>query len=179
MGVNCPLGIPHPRASDDPHQSAFPLGCGLCRSERMSKVQVDGMIQEHSLKKQIKWTPIKIEEEKEPKPQTQYRRIELPRSVYEEIAAAQAEFIHAHNERIVEEVQKQREKVVVAVRESREEKIQLGQKLRQEYQKRKELKEMVEKEHEDIIRHNMQIRRGDRYRPALQQAGLNILRPSV
>ena len=38
-GVNCPLGMPHPPAHKDPKKSTFPLGCGLCRSERLSKMR--------------------------------------------------------------------------------------------------------------------------------------------
>ena len=30
-GVNCPLGVPHPPASEDPLKSMYPLGCSLCR----------------------------------------------------------------------------------------------------------------------------------------------------
>ena len=33
-GVNCPLGIAHPPASADHKLSVFPLGCGICRSEK-------------------------------------------------------------------------------------------------------------------------------------------------
>ena len=48
-GVNCPLGMPHPPAHKDPKKSTFPLGCGLCRSERLSKMRENkNMIQEVS-----------------------------------------------------------------------------------------------------------------------------------
>ena len=30
-GENCPLGVPHPKASEDPKKSMYPLGCYLCR----------------------------------------------------------------------------------------------------------------------------------------------------
>ena len=36
LGVNCPLGIPHPPPAYDPRRGGvFPLGCGICRSEKM------------------------------------------------------------------------------------------------------------------------------------------------
>ena len=34
-GVNCPLGVPHPPASNNPRMSAFPLGCSICRAENL------------------------------------------------------------------------------------------------------------------------------------------------
>lgn len=35
-GVNCPLGIAHPPPNSDPRKGGvFPLGCGICRSEKM------------------------------------------------------------------------------------------------------------------------------------------------
>jgi len=35
-GKNCPLGIAHPPPSKDPRQGGvFPLGCGICRSEKL------------------------------------------------------------------------------------------------------------------------------------------------
>ena len=35
-GIDCPLGIPHPPPHQDPRQGGvFPLGCGICRSEKM------------------------------------------------------------------------------------------------------------------------------------------------
>ena len=35
-GIDCPLGIPHPPPHQDPKQGGvFPLGCGICRSEKM------------------------------------------------------------------------------------------------------------------------------------------------
>ena len=37
-GNNCPLGIKHPPPTTDPNEKgkgAFPLGCGICRSERL------------------------------------------------------------------------------------------------------------------------------------------------
>ena len=33
--MNCPLGIPHPPPNNDPSKGGvFPLGCGVCRSEK-------------------------------------------------------------------------------------------------------------------------------------------------
>ena len=38
-GANCPLGIyEHPKADLDVKKSKFPLGCGLCRSEKLSVI---------------------------------------------------------------------------------------------------------------------------------------------
>ena len=37
-GVNCPLGVSHPPPKKGPENS-FPLGCGLCRSEKLMEVQ--------------------------------------------------------------------------------------------------------------------------------------------
>ena len=36
-GINCPLGIAHPPPHWDPKKGGvFPLGCGICRSEKLS-----------------------------------------------------------------------------------------------------------------------------------------------
>jgi len=38
-GNNCPLGIKHPPPTTNPNEpgkGAFPLGCGICRSEKLS-----------------------------------------------------------------------------------------------------------------------------------------------
>lgn len=35
-GHDCPLAMPHPPASRDLSISTFPLGCGICRSERLA-----------------------------------------------------------------------------------------------------------------------------------------------
>ena len=38
-GPNCPLGIHcHPKADNDVNKSKFPLGCSLCRSEKLSVI---------------------------------------------------------------------------------------------------------------------------------------------
>ena len=36
-GVNCPLGIHHPPASSDYKKGVYPLGCSICRSEKLKK----------------------------------------------------------------------------------------------------------------------------------------------
>ena len=46
-GVNCPLGIPHPPASSDPKKGRFPLGCGICRSEKIAKHKDGKLANEH------------------------------------------------------------------------------------------------------------------------------------
>ena len=39
-GVNCPLGIAHPPPCHDPRKGGvFPLGCGICRSEKLEVVE--------------------------------------------------------------------------------------------------------------------------------------------
>ena len=38
-GDGCPLGLPsHPRADRDYNKSRYPLGCSLCRSEKIALV---------------------------------------------------------------------------------------------------------------------------------------------
>ena len=49
-GVNCPLGMPHPPASADYTKSTFPLGCGLCRSDKLENLHLNkSLIQEVSI----------------------------------------------------------------------------------------------------------------------------------
>jgi len=43
-GVNCPLGVPHPAASMDHTKSTFPLGCGLCRSDKLAQMKENQLI---------------------------------------------------------------------------------------------------------------------------------------
>ena len=39
-GINCPLGIPHPPPNKNPRLGGvFPLGCGICRSEKLEILQ--------------------------------------------------------------------------------------------------------------------------------------------
>ena len=40
FGLDCPLGVPHPRASNDIKVSTFPLGCGLCEKKRVNEVVI-------------------------------------------------------------------------------------------------------------------------------------------
>ena len=38
-GVNCPLGVAHPPPHNDPKKGGvFPLGCGICRSEKLELI---------------------------------------------------------------------------------------------------------------------------------------------
>ena len=38
-GENCPLGLKkHPKADGDRNKSSFPLGCSLCRSEKLALI---------------------------------------------------------------------------------------------------------------------------------------------
>ena len=38
-GKTCPLGIPsHPKANTDGSKSCFPMGCSLCRSEKLALI---------------------------------------------------------------------------------------------------------------------------------------------
>ena len=49
-GKNCPLGVPHPPASDDYTKSTYPLGCGLCRSDHLADMhENDILVQEVSM----------------------------------------------------------------------------------------------------------------------------------
>ena len=65
-GVNCPLGVPHPPASKNVKMSTFPLGCGLCRSDRLAKMKDNkNMIQEvamHPMEEE--WAKMREAEEK-------------------------------------------------------------------------------------------------------------------
>ena len=39
-GINCPLGIAHPPPHKNPREGGvFPLGCGICRSEKLEILQ--------------------------------------------------------------------------------------------------------------------------------------------
>ena len=39
-GINCPLGIAHPPPNADPRKGGvYPLGCGICRSEKLEKLK--------------------------------------------------------------------------------------------------------------------------------------------
>jgi len=39
-GINCPLGIPHPPPNSDARKGGvYPLGCGICRSEKLEILQ--------------------------------------------------------------------------------------------------------------------------------------------
>ena len=36
-GVNCPLQVKHPPAVEEHQISFYPLGCGLCRAEKLAE----------------------------------------------------------------------------------------------------------------------------------------------
>ena len=36
-GANCPLKVAHPPAGENHKKSAFPLGCSICRSEKLEQ----------------------------------------------------------------------------------------------------------------------------------------------
>ena len=38
--MDCPLGVPHPRAGPDYKTSSFPLGCSLCERKKVNEVVV-------------------------------------------------------------------------------------------------------------------------------------------
>ena len=43
-GKRCPLGVPkHPKASGDSKMSVYPLGCSLCRSEKLAMIADNDM----------------------------------------------------------------------------------------------------------------------------------------
>ena len=54
-GINCPLGIPHPPPNKNPREGGvFPLGCGICRSEKLEILQnrdVQQVVSEDNLPK--------------------------------------------------------------------------------------------------------------------------------
>ena len=46
-GIDCPLGIAHPPPCDDPRKGGvFPLGCGICRSEKLELLERNRAVQE-------------------------------------------------------------------------------------------------------------------------------------
>ena len=56
-GVNCPLGVPHPPASADHTKSVFPLGCGLCRSDRLCEMRENDMLVQEVALAPIEYKP--------------------------------------------------------------------------------------------------------------------------
>ena len=56
-GKNCPLGVDHPPADIDYRKSVYPLGCGLCRTEKLE-----------ARKNKMKIEEVKTEEAFVPKP---------------------------------------------------------------------------------------------------------------
>jgi len=36
--------MPHPPASEDPAKGTFPLGCGLCRSDKLAEMRENGLL---------------------------------------------------------------------------------------------------------------------------------------
>ena len=46
-GINCPLGIAHPPPNSNPRKGGvFPLGCGICRSEKLELLERNRAVQE-------------------------------------------------------------------------------------------------------------------------------------
>lgn len=46
-GINCPLGMAHPPPSKNPREGGvFPLGCGICRSEKLELLQKNRGVQQ-------------------------------------------------------------------------------------------------------------------------------------
>ena len=46
-GINCPLGMAHPPPSKNPREGGvFPLGCGICRSEKLELLQKNRDVQQ-------------------------------------------------------------------------------------------------------------------------------------
>lgn len=43
-GKNCPLMVKHPPAHADTSLSVYPLGCGLCRTEKLDALVKSGAI---------------------------------------------------------------------------------------------------------------------------------------
>ena len=80
-GHDCPLGVHHPPADFDVSKSTFPLGCGLCRSEKLAEMRENkNLIQEVSLedmRNQIKKQ--REEEEKREREEAEKKRLEAER----------------------------------------------------------------------------------------------------
>ena len=63
-GIDCPLGVPHPPADKDVTKSTFPLGCGLCRSDRLAEMrETKNLVQEVTIQP-IDYELIKRRQEK-------------------------------------------------------------------------------------------------------------------
>ena len=46
-GIDCPLGMPHPPPCKDPKKGGvFPLGCGICRSEKLDLLERNRAVQQ-------------------------------------------------------------------------------------------------------------------------------------
>ena len=75
-GVNCPLGMPHPPASKDLSVSTFPLGCGICRSERLAEMKDNAnLVQEVALPPTREEQMRRIAEEQKKAEEERIRRV--------------------------------------------------------------------------------------------------------
>ena len=92
-GKNCPLGMPHPPADKDPKKSTFPLGCGLCRSDRLAELrQNNSLVQEVTIQPiEFEWRKQREEAEKKRKAEeeAERRRVEAERRRAEEARLAE------------------------------------------------------------------------------------------
>ena len=61
FGIDCPLGVIHPRASKNVKESAFPLGCGLCEKSKVNEVVI---VTAEMRKKKEEFEVWRVEEEK-------------------------------------------------------------------------------------------------------------------
>ena len=73
FGVNCPLGVPHPRAGPNVKESTYPLGCALCEKSKVNEVVIVTREMKQKNKEEMKK---RAEEEKRLKEEEERRRVE-------------------------------------------------------------------------------------------------------
>ena len=74
-GVNCPLGVPHPPAGPNLRESTFPLGCGICRSEKLAAMKDNKAVIHEVLLAPIENVWAKKRDAEEKKRQEEQRKI--------------------------------------------------------------------------------------------------------
>ena len=82
FGVDCPLGVIHPRASKNVKESAYPLGCGLCEKTKVNEVIIVTAEMRRKKKEHLEW---RIKEEKRIKEEQERQRIERERRWQEQL----------------------------------------------------------------------------------------------
>ena len=155
-GVNCPLGMPHPPASCNVKESTFPLGCGLCRSDRLAKMRNNkNVIQEVALHPmEFEWQKMReaeekrkaVEEAERQRVEAERRRVEAERRRVEEERLAE--------ERRQAEARRQEEEA----RRRAEEEKQLQDAIaasEREFEERRAAEEAEDAELQEILRISM------------------------